>query len=241
MFDLQGYGGVLWQGTVMTVKLGLVSMVLGVIFGLLGAAMKASKFKVLNHLATAYTTIVRGIPELLYVFFVFVAGDLLIKAIFKAVGYTQYVELSAFLAGVFALSTMFGAYATEVFRMALSEIPKGQWEAAQSIGLRPTQTFFRIIMPQMWAVALPGLGNLFLVLLKDTALVSIIGLKDILYYASRAAQSTQMPFTFYLVAALIYLALTVIIMAVVAWAEYLANPAARYAKKLAKQPKGGAL
>lgn len=238
MFDLQGYGGVLWQGTLITIKLGLVSVGLGLIFGLLGAAMKLSRFAPLRWLATFYTTVVRGIPELLYVFFVFVAGDLLIKALFKAFDYTQYVELSPFLAGVFALSTMFGSYATEVFRMALQEIPKGQWEAAASIGLTPTQTFFRIIMPQMWAVAMPGLGNLFLVLLKDTALVSIIGLKDVLYYASRAAQSTQKPFTFYLVAAFTYLALTIVIMAVVAWAEQMANPAARYAKRLAKNPKG---
>lgn len=235
MFDLQGYGGVLWQGTVMTIKLGLVSVLFGLMFGLAGAAMKASGIKFFQSWATLYTTIVRGIPELLYVFFIAVAGDILIKAAFKAMGYTQYVELSPFLAGVLALSTMFGAYATEVFRMALGEIPKGQWEAAQSIGMRPAQIFFRIIMPQMWAVAMPGLGNLFLVLLKDTALVSIIGLKDILYYASRAAQSTQKPFTFYMTAALIYLALTVFVMVAVAWAEYMSYPAKRYAKKLAKK------
>lgn len=238
MFDLQGYGGILWQGTLMTIQLSLVSALFGLIFGLLGAAMKASKIKIFNYLATFYTTIVRGIPELLYVFFIFVAGDLLVKAAFKALGYTQYVELSAFLAGVFALSTMFGAYATEVFRMALEDIPKGQWEAADAVGMKPAQTFFRIIMPQMWAVAMPGLGNLFLVLLKDTALVSIIGLKDVIYYASRAAQSTQMPFTFYFVAALIYLVLTMVIMALVAFAEYWSRPALRYAKK--QKRKGGA-
>ena len=106
-------------------------------------------------------------------------------------GYTGRIDVSQFWAGVTALSIMFGAYATEVFRMAIQDIPKGQWESAQSIGMTPIQTLTRIILPQMWMVALPGLGNLTLVLLKDTALVSLIGLQDLMYFAQRAAQSTQ--------------------------------------------------
>lgn len=243
MFDLQGYGNLLLKGTLITIKLGLVSLLFGLVLGLLGAAAKSSRFAVLRAVASLYTTVVRGVPELLFVFFVYFGGSLLVQALLKSFGYTKYIEISQFWAGVVALSVMFGAYATEVFRMALQEIPKGQWEAAQSVGMRPLQTFFRIILPQMWMVALPGLGNLTLVLLKDTALVSVIGLQDLMYFSSRAAQSTQQPFTFYMAAALIYLCLTVVVMGVIAWAEYLANPAARYAKKLAKQPKtttGGA-
>lgn len=234
VFDLQGYGALLWQGTQITVQLGLVSLCFGLVFGLIGAACKTSRFWFLQAPASLYTTVVRGIPELLFVFFIYFVGDMAFKAIVKSLGYQQYVEISAFWAGVMALSIMFGAYATEVFRMALQAIPKGQWEAAQSIGMRPVQTFFRIILPQVWMVALPGLSNLTLVLLKDTALVSLIGMKDLMFFSSRAAQSTQEPFTFYMAAALIYLALTVVIMGFMHTAENFANPAARYAKKLKK-------
>lgn len=238
MFDLQSYGNVLITGTLITIKLGFVGLLFGLLFGLLGAAAKSSNLKILRLLSGLYTTVVRGIPELLFVLFMFFGSDLAYKAIMKALGYTQYVEVSAFWAGVTALSVMFGAYATEVFRMALKEIPLGQWEAAESLGMKSSQTFFRIILPQMWAVALPGLGNLTLVLLKDTALVSLIGLKDLMFFAQRAAQSTQEPFTFYMAAALIYLCLTVVIMAAIAWGEYMANPAKRYAKKLRRTKQG---
>ena len=245
MFDLYGYGALLLKGTWVTVKLGLVSLAFGLLFGLIGAVMKSSDFAPLRWLANTYTTLVRGIPELLFVLFAYFGGSLLVTAILKSFGYTKYVEISQFWLGVFALAFMFGAYATEVFRMALLAIPEGQWEAARSVGMRPRQTFFRIILPQMWAVALPGLGNLTLVLLKDTALVSVIGLQDLMYFSSRAAQSTQQAFTFYLMAALIYLGLTMVVMAFLSWAEYMANPAERYAKRLAKMPKqkaaGGAL
>lgn len=239
MFDLQGYSGLLLKGTWITIQLGFVSLIFGVILGLIGAAAKSSRFAVLRQISNAYTTIVRGIPELVFVLFLYAALSVAWLTLRKFFGYSGYSEVSAFWLGVFALAFMFGAYATEVFRMALQEIPKGQWEAADSLGMQPTQTFFRIILPQMWRVALPGLGNLSLVLLKDTALVSLIGLQDLMFYAGRAAQSTQKAFTFYLVAALIYLCLTVAVMAFFAWAEYMANPAARYAKKHTKQKRGG--
>ena len=155
--------------------------------------------------------------------------------ILKKFGYNEYVEISAFWGGVMALSIAFGAYATEIFRMSIQEIPAGQKEAAQAIGMRPFQTFYRITLPQVWQIALPGLGNLFLVLLKDTALVSVVGLKDIMYQSSRAAQSTQQPFTFYMAAAIIYLGLTMLITGFMLWLEWRANPAARYAKKISRQ------
>lgn len=232
MFDLQGYGPILVQGTIITIKLGFASLVLGLLFGLIGALFKLSGIWILEKLANIYTTVVRGIPELLMVLFIYFGGSIILLAILKLFGYHGRVDISPFWAGVTALSVMFGAYATEVFRMAIQDIPKGQWEAAQSIGMRPVQTFFRIILPQMWMVALPGLGNLTLVLLKDTALISVVGLHDLMYYAQRAAQSTQKPFTFYLAAAFIYLLLTTVIMLFMNRFEILANPAARYAKKL---------
>lgn len=237
MIHLYGYENVLIQGTVLTIKLGLASLVLGLTFGLIGAAMKLSRFFILKKLADIYTTVVRGIPELLFVMFVYFGGTILLNAILKSIGYTRGIDINPFWAGVTALSVMFGAYATEVFRMAFQEIPKGQWEAAQTVGLKPSQTFFRIILPQVWAVALPGLGNLFLVLLKDTALISVVGLQDLMFFASRAAQTTSYQFTFYMAAAFIYLGLTTVVMGVISYAEYLSNPSARYAKRLAKVAK----
>lgn len=234
MLQLQGYGDLLLQGTWLTIKLAVVSLVLGLIFGLLGAVAKSSKITLLRKLADFYTTVVRGLPELLVVFGIYFGGDILIATLAKQFGHTGRIDISSFWAGVVALSVMFGAYATEVFRMALSEIPKGQWESAESLGMRPWLIFWRIILPQMWLVALPSLGNLTLVLLKDTALVSLIGLKDLIYYSSRAAQSTQAPFTFYLVAALIYLCLTAVVTAMISGGEWWANPSKRYAKKLHK-------
>lgn len=232
MLDLQGYGPILLQGTLLTIKLTLTSLVFGLLFGLLGALAKMSNFKILKAIANFYTTVIRGIPELLMVFFIFFGSSQLIVSIAKQLGYHQRIDISVFWAGVAALSLMFGAYATEVFRMAIDDIPKGQWESAQSLGMRPSQTLFRIILPQMWVLALPGLGNLTLVLLKDTALISLIGLKDLMYYATRASQSTQQAFTFYVVAALIYLGLTTAITLMLTYGEWRANPAARYAKKL---------
>lgn len=235
MFDLQGFGHLLLNGSLITIKLALSSLAIGLVLGLLGATAKLSKVWIFRKVATIYTATMRGIPELLLVLFLYYGGSMLIMAVLSKFGYTQYVEVSPFLAGVLALSIAFGAYATEVFRMAIQEIPKGQWEAAQAIGMRPTQLYFRIIVPQVWRLALPGLGNLFLVLLKDTALVSVVGLKDIMYHASRGAQATQQAFTFYMAAAVIYLGLTIIVTALMMFMEWRANPAERYAKRLSKE------
>lgn len=234
VLDLQGFGHLLLSGAVVTIKLALTSLVLGLVFGLLGATAKMSRLKLFNALATAYTTIIRGIPELLSVMFIYFGGTLLLGAVLPWFGYDEYVDVSPFWAGVAALSIAFGAYATETFRMAFQEIPKGQKKAGQAIGLNNFQILWRIILPQVWRIALPGLGNLFLVLLKDTALVSVVGLEDIMRHAKTAATSTQSPFTFYMAAALIYLSLTVIITGVIMLLEWWNNPAERYAKRLSK-------
>ena len=236
--DLQGFGHLLISGLWVTIKLALMSLIIGLIFGMMGAMAKLSNVWLLRKLATVYTATMRGIPELLLVLFLYFGGQFILNYLLKAMGHTEYMEVSAFGAGVAALSIAFGAYATEVFRMAIQEIPKGQFEAASAIGMRPVQTYTRIIIPQVWRLALPGLGNLFLVLLKDTALVSVVGLKDIMYHATRGAQATQEPFTFYLAAALVYLALTVMVTGIVMWLEWQANPAERYAKSLQKSAIG---
>lgn len=235
MLDLQGYGHLLLSGSVVTIKLALTSLVIGLILGLLGAIAKLSPFKFLQSLAMAYTTFVRGIPELLSVLFIYFGGTMLLGAILSKFGYTKYVEISQFWAGVMALSFAFGAYATETFRMAFQEIPKGLSEAGEAIGLSGVQIFWRIKLPLMWKLALPGLGNLFLVLLKDTALVSVVGLEDVMRQAVVATTATQKPFTFYLSASMIYLAMTVVVTGVIMWLEWWNNPAERYAKRLQKQ------
>ncbi|MBV0934599.1 ABC transporter permease [Marinobacterium weihaiense] len=227
--ELLGFGDLLLSGAWITVKLALTSLVFGLIFGLLGAAGKLSRFWPARALATFYTTLIRGIPELLLVLIIYFGGSAILMAIAEQFGYTDYIEISAFAAGVAALSIAFGAYSTEVFRGAIQAIPKGQWESAQALGMTPLKTFFRIILPQVWRLALPGLGNLFQVLLKDTALVSVVGLNDLMRQADVATASTKQPFTFYMTAALIYLALTVLATAMTTWMERRADPAARRA------------
>ena len=228
--DLLGFGHLLIDGTWVTIKLALTSLLFGLMFGLLGASAKLSKYAVFRVPATIYTTLVRGLPELLLVLTLYFGGSMLLMAIASQFGYDEYIEVGPFAAGVAALSIAFGAYSTEVFRAAMQAIPKGQREAAEAMGMKPTKIFFRIILPQMWRLALPGLGNLFQVLLKDTALVSVVGLNDIMRQAYVATGSTKQPFTFYMAAALIYLGLTVLSTLLNMWFEYLANPAARRSK-----------
>lgn len=228
MIDLQGFGHLLWQGAWVTVQLALTSLAFGLVFGLLGASAKLSSVKVLRVIATTYTTIIRGVPELLLVLSIYFGGSMILMAIAEQFGYTEYIEVGAFAAGVAALSIAFGAYATEVFRGALQAVPQGQWESALALGMTPLKTFTRIILPQVWRLALPGLGNLFQVLLKDTALVSVVGLNDLMRQAYVATGSTKEPFTFYMAAALIYLGLTAIATLSTTWMESASNPAARH-------------
>lgn len=210
--DLQGFGHLLIEGAWVTIQLALCSLFFGLILGLLGAAAKLSSSKIANVIGNGYTLLIRGLPELLLVLTIFFGSSALLMAIASLFGYDEYIELSPFVAGVVALSIAFGAYATEVFRGAMQEIPKGQREAAIALGMTSFQTFRRIILPQVWRLALPGLGNLFLVLLKDTALVSVIGLNELMRQATVAVGYTKEPFTFYLAAAVVYLLLTCISM-----------------------------
>ncbi len=214
MFDLEGFGHLLLQGTLMTIQLALVSLAFGLVFGLIGAAMKLSRFAVLRVLAGIYTTLIRGIPELMVILFVYYGGVILLNNFAGWLGYDSYIDVSAFAAGVAALSLTFGAYATEIFRSAIRTVPRNQIEAARAIGMSPLVTFRRILLPQVWRFALPGLGNTFLIILKETALVSVIGLDELMRKTDIAVGFTKEPFTFFLFAALIYLAMTAFVMAV---------------------------
>lgn len=225
--DLQGFGHLLISGTWVTVQLALASLIVGLVFGLTGAAAKLSSNRLARWLATGYTTLVRGLPELLLVLTIYFGGSQLVMWIASGFGYDEYIEIGPFVAGVAALSIAFGAYATEVFRMAMMEIPDGQWESGLACGMSRQRTFFRIILPQVWRLAIPGLGNLFQVLLKDTALVSVVGLNDIMRQSQVAISSTKEPFTFFVVAACIYLLLTAATTGFTMFMERVANPAGR--------------
>lgn len=219
MLDLHGFGDQLLLGAVVTIQLALCSLVVGLILGLLGASAKLSSIRPLQWIANFYTTVIRGVPELLTVLIIYFGATTVLMSIASLFGYDEYIEIGPFAAGVTALGLTFGAYATEVFRGALQAIPKGQHEAAIALGMPARRKFFRIILPQVWRVALPGIGNLFLVLLKDTALVSVVGLEDIMRKANVAVGNTKEPFLFYLVAAFMYLGLTIVSMVVVSYLE----------------------
>src|SRR5690606_11888189 len=169
ILDLHGFGPALAAGTLMTIKLALSALLVGLVLGLLGALGKTSPYKPLQWLGGSYSTLVRGVPELLWVLLIYFGTVNLMSAIGDLIG-KPGLALSAFAAGTIALGLCFGAYATEVFRGAILAIPKGHREAGLALGLSKPRIFWRIILPQMWRIALPGLGNLFMILMKDTAL-----------------------------------------------------------------------
>lgn len=198
-----GYFLQIMQGTWTTVQVAVCALLLGVLLGLLGALAESSRFRLLRYFATTFISILRGLPELLILFFVYFGGTILLSHLSG-----HYVNVSSFLAGVIGLAFIFGAYASQTFRGAFLAVPYGQMEAAKALGMGRWQIFKRIQMPQAWRHAIPGLGNLWLVLLKDTALVSLIGLADLMNKSQIASSATHKPFTFFLLAALIYLILT---------------------------------
>lgn len=209
--DLHGFGPALLAGTWMTIQLALASLALGLVLGLLGALAKTSPYGTLRWIGGTYSTIVRGVPELLWVLLIYFGTINLIRGLGELFGIAN-LALSPFAAGTIALGLCFGAYATEVFRGALLAIPKGHREAGLALGLGKRRIFLRLILPQMWRLALPGLGNLFMILMKDTALVSVIGLEEIMRRSQIAVTASKEPFTFFLVAAFIYLCLTIVAM-----------------------------
>lgn len=223
MFDLQGFGDQILLGALMTLQLAAGAVTVGLVLGLLGASAKLSRSRLARTAAGLYTTVVRGVPELIIVLLIYFGTAGMLTALAEAFGHQGYVELSPYAAGVTALGITFGSYATEVFRGAMLAIPRGQIEAAQAFGMGRWLTFHRIVLPQVWRIALPGLGNLFLVLLKDTALVSLIGLEELMRKSSIAIGFTKEPFTFYLLAAIIYLGMTVVTMTGIHFAERWAN------------------
>ena len=204
------YRQLLWEGTLVTVQLALFSLVIAVLLGLVGAAAKLSGRTIPNALANGYTTLIRGVPELVLMMILFYGGQVLLNELGEATGWWNYLEINQFTAGVFTIGFVFGAYMTETFRGAILAIPRGQIEAGIACGMTPFKRFTRIIWPQMVGHALPGFTNNWLVLIKATALVSIIGLHDLVWNASTAGRSVREPFTFFFAVLMIFLLLTAI-------------------------------
>ena len=220
--DLQAFAPALLAGTWLTIQLALASLALGLVLGLLGALAKTSPFRVFRWLGDTYSTLVRGVPELLWVLLIFYGSVGAVHALGGLIGNPD-LELSPFLAGVLALGLCFGAYATEVFRGALLSIPKGQREAGLALGLSRRRILWQLVLPQMWRVSLRGLGILFMILMKDTALVSVVGLHEVMRQSQIAVTASKQPFTFYMAAAVIYLSLTAVSMLALRWFERRAN------------------
>lgn len=212
---LQGYGCNIMTGAVMTIQLAFLSLALALILGLITASAKLSRSKTARGIAMTYTTVIRGVPDLVLMLLIFYGGQIGLNNLLAYVGSkigqpNLFVEIHQFTAGVVTIGFIFGAYMGESFRGAFLAVPKGQIEAGQAYGLNRAQVFTRILLPQMVRHALPSLGNNWMVLLKTTALVSIIGLQDMVLIASRASRQLSEPFAFFLPVAIIYLLLTAI-------------------------------
>lgn len=203
-----GWGDEFVLATLMTVAVALASYAIGTAIGLAGAAAKLSGIAPLDWLATGYTTVVRGVPDLLIIYLFFFGGSGALMAVARVFGHAGYIEVPAFMTGCIAVGCVCGAYATEVIRGAIAAVPRGQIEAARACGMSRGLLFRRVVAPQALRLALPGLGNVWQVTLKETALISVAGLVEILRQAQVAAGSTRQPFTFYFLAALLYLGLT---------------------------------
>ena len=211
-FGDTGWGDELFRATLMTIAVSITAMLIGFSFAAIFTPLKLSKFKSLNLIANIYTTVIRGVPELLVIYLFFFGGSGAIMFVASMFGYNDYIEINAFITGSFAIGIISGAYSTEVFRGAIQSIDKGQFEAAKVLGLNKFAQFYKIILPQMLRLAIPNLSNVWQITLKDTSLISVTGLVEIMRQSYIAAGSTRDPLFFYSFAAVLYLLLTYVSM-----------------------------
>ena len=207
-FGDTGWGDELFRATLMTIAVSITAMLIGFSFAAIFTPLKLSKFKSLNLIANIYTTVIRGVPELLVIYLFFFGGSGAIMFVASMFGYNEYIEINAFVTGSFAIGIISGAYSTEVFRGAIQSIDKGQFEAAKVLGFSKFKQFYKIILPQMLRLAIPNLSNVWQITLKDTSLISVTGLVEIMRQSYIAAGSTRDPLFFYSFAAVLYLLLT---------------------------------
>ena len=211
-FGDNGWGDELFIATLMTIAVSITAMLIGFLFALIFTPLKLSKYKILNLIGNFYTTVIRGVPELLVIYLFFFGGSGAVMYVASIFGYFEYIEINAFITGSFAIGIISGAYSTEVFRGAIQSIDKGQFEASKVLGFNKYINFFKVIMPQMLRLALPNLSNVWQITLKDTSLISVTGLVEIMRQSYIAAGSIRDPLLFYSFAAVLYLLLTFISM-----------------------------
>ena len=207
-FGDSGWGDELFYATLMTIAVSITAMIIGFVFAAIFTPLKLSKSKLSNFIANSYTTVIRGVPELLVIYLFFFGGTGAVMYVASIFGYNEYIEINAFITGAFAIGIISGAYSTEVFRGAVQSIEKGQFEAAKVLGLSKFAQFFKIILPQVLRLAIPNLSNVWQITLKDTSLISVTGLVEIMRQSYIAAGSTRDPLFFYSFAAVLYLLLT---------------------------------
>ena len=207
-FGDTGWGDELFYATLMTIAVSMTAMFIGFSFAAIFTPLKLSKNKFLNLVANSYTTVIRGVPELLVIYLFFFGGTGAVMYVASIFGYNKYIEINAFVTGAFAIGIISGAYSTEVFRGAVQSIDKGQFEAAKVLGLSKFAQFLKIILPQVLRLAIPNLSNVWQITLKDTSLISVTGLVEIMRQSYIAAGSTRDPLFFYSFAAVLYLLLT---------------------------------
>lgn len=205
---LLDWAGPILQGALVTVEIALLAYAIGLGLGLVGATARLSPYRPVQALGTVYSTLVRAIPELLLIILLYYAGSQALNAGLDILGWDGSVEISGFITAVGVLAFVQGAYMTEVFRGAILAIPRGQLEAADAYGFSRWARFYRIVLPAMLPNALPGMSNLWLILVKDTALVSVIGFEELFFTAQQAAASTRAYFLFYAAAGALYLVMT---------------------------------
>tara|TARA_Y100001970_G_scaffold212735_1_gene259841 strand:- start:220 stop:912 length:693 start_codon:yes stop_codon:yes gene_type:complete len=214
-FGQKGWGDELFYAFLMTIAVSIAAFAVGIILSIIFTPLKFSKSKILNFISNFYTTVIRGVPELLIIYLFFFGGSGAVMFVASIFGYNEYIEINAFITGSLAIGMISGAYSTEVFRGAIQSIEKGQFEACKVLGLKKYLYFLKIILPQMLRLAIPNLSNVWQLTLKDTALISVTGLVEIMRQSYIAAGSTRDPLFFYSFAAFLYLILTFISMKII--------------------------
>lgn len=205
----QGWGDEMLRAAMVTIMVSISAMCIGLFVSIFGTISKLSKNRLIRAIGNTYTTVVRGIPELLVIYLLYFGFNNAVMSIANSLfGYNQYIELPVFFIAALAVGIISGAYSTEVIRGAFLVVPRGQIEAAKSVGMNRFLVFYRVLIPQVMRYALPGLGNVWQLTLKDTALIMVTGLVEIMRQAHIASGSTYSPFTFYMSAAILYLVLT---------------------------------
>ena len=215
---LYGFSEVILKGALVTIELAIASVILAVVIGLAGAGAKLSRNRPLAWLFEGYTTLIRGVPDLVLMLLIFYGLQMLLNSITEALGLEQ-LDIDPMTAGIATLAFIYGAYFTETFRGAYLAVPKGHIEASTAFGFTRMQTFRRILFPAMMRYALPGIGNNWQVILKATALVSLLGLEDVVKATQLAGKSTWQPLYFALIAGAIYLVFTTVSAGILLWLE----------------------